>query len=65
VTTGIESFALKRAVRVFGLAPESQVGFPKLNPTMMLNNELSNGHSHICLLQDEDKYVKLCWDEIA
>ncbi|CAD8199102.1 unnamed protein product [Paramecium octaurelia] len=50
ITTGIEKFSLRRNCTLIGVAPEQAVSYPKLNPTKIEKNELSNGHSHIFLI---------------
>jgi hypothetical protein len=50
VTTGIEKFALRRGIKLIGVAPETEIAFPKLNPTTVQRNELSNGHTHLFML---------------
>ncbi|CAD8182487.1 unnamed protein product [Paramecium octaurelia] len=53
ITTGIEKFSLRRNCTLIGVAPESVVSYPKLNPTKIEKNELSNGHTHIFLIGGE------------
>lgn len=33
ITTGIEKFALRRGLKLIGVAPETEIKFPKLKPT--------------------------------
>ena len=37
-------------MKVIGVAPENCITFPKINPTSIDPNELTNGHSHLFLL---------------
>ncbi|KAM3140486.1 hypothetical protein pb186bvf_007466 [Paramecium bursaria] len=55
INSGIERFSIRRNCTLFGVAPESSISYPKLNPTKIDPNELSNGHTHLFLLQDEQK----------
>lgn len=50
ITTGIERYALRRGLKLIGIAPEKAISYPKLNPTSIQDNELSNGHTHMILL---------------
>ncbi|CAD8127926.1 unnamed protein product [Paramecium sonneborni] len=50
ITTGIEKYSLRRNCTLIGIAPEQAVSYPKLNPTKIEKNELSNGHTHIFLI---------------
>jgi hypothetical protein len=55
ISTGIEKYAIRRGVKLIGVAPENEVKYPKMNPTYVDPYEISNGHSHIFLLSNEDK----------
>jgi len=54
IECGIESFALRRKLTLIGVAPESEIEYPKINPTSKNWNELANGHTHLFLLCDKD-----------
>mmetsp|Transcript_14330 Transcript_14330/g.1286 ORF Transcript_14330/g.1286 Transcript_14330/m.1286 type:complete len:195 (-) Transcript_14330:370-954(-) len=55
IGTGIEKYTLRRGVKLFGVAPESEVKFPKINPTFVDPAELTNGHTNLFLLNDVDR----------
>lgn len=57
ITSGIEKFALRRGLKVVGVAPEASIKFPKVNPTNIEPTELSNGHTHIFLLSNKMSYI--------
>lgn len=54
IKTGIEPYTLRRDVKLIGVAPENEIKFPKINPTYVDPLELSNGHTHIFLLNNEE-----------
>jgi len=47
MASGIETYCLRRGVKLIGVFPESQVVMPKINPTEKQPNELTNGHTHL------------------
>ena len=53
VANGIEKYAMRRGVRLIGVAPENEIKFPKINPTQIEHNELANGHTHLFLLSNK------------
>ncbi|KRX07611.1 hypothetical protein PPERSA_11160 [Pseudocohnilembus persalinus] len=59
ISSGIEKYVLRRGVKLIGVAPEAEIKYPKINPTFIDPQELTNGHSHIFLLQntEENEYV--------
>ncbi len=54
LASGIEKFCLRRGVKLFGVAPENEVKYPKINPTSVDPMELANGHSHLALVNNPD-----------
>ena len=52
ISNGIEKHAIRRGLKLVGVAPESEVKYPKLNPTFVDPYEISNGHSHIFLMSN-------------
>ena len=50
IEVGIEAFAMRKNIKLIGVAPEKLVKFPKINPTSKDPFELTNGHSHLFLL---------------
>lgn len=62
--TGIETFTMRKNVKLVGVAPEGEILYPKINPTVRDPNELSNGHTHLFLLCNTDKR-KYTWGEEA
>lgn len=50
LASGIEKFALRRGIKFIGIAPESEIKFPKINPTQVDPMELANGHTHLFLV---------------
>jgi len=63
VTTGIEKFCIRKNVKLIGVAPESEILYPKVNPTERFDNELTNGHTHFILLADKKKEMR--WGDEA
>lgn len=63
IATGIEQYAIRRGVKLIGIAPENEIKFPKLNPTKSEPNELSNGHTHLFLLNSPKE--ELAWTQEA
>jgi len=64
VGSGIEKFCLWKNVPLIGVCPESQISYPKINPTKRNENELTNGHTHFFLIGD-DAGKKFAWGEEA
>eukprot|EP01017_Pseudomicrothorax_dubius_P048275 TRINITY_DN8761_c0_g1_i1.p1 TRINITY_DN8761_c0_g1~~TRINITY_DN8761_c0_g1_i1.p1 ORF type:complete len:436 (-),score=114.53 TRINITY_DN8761_c0_g1_i1:114-1421(-) len=62
--TGIEMFTMRKQVKLIGVAPEGEIQYPKINPTVREPNELSNGHTHLFLLCNTDKR-KYQWGDEA
>ena len=56
VSTGIESYCLRRKVPLIGVFPEDEIELPKINPTSISPNQLSNGHSHLFMLCKSKKW---------
>ena len=57
--TGIEKFCLRKNVKLMGVAPEHEIIYPRINPDVKKDNELTNGHTHFILLGDnKDSDVK-------
>lgn len=52
IDVGIETFAMRKNIKLIGVAPEKSVKFPKINPTSKDPYELTNGHSHLFLLSN-------------
>lgn len=55
IGTGVEKFALRRGVKLIGVAPENDIKYPKLNPTYVDPNEITVGHTHLFLLNNQEK----------
>lgn len=59
VKTGIEPNAIMKTLKLFGIAPEREIKYPKINPTITEQTELANGHSHLFIIADpNEKYDK-------
>ncbi|EGR27332.1 hypothetical protein IMG5_197670 [Ichthyophthirius multifiliis] len=43
---------------IIGVAPENQIKYPKINPSYIDPYEISNGHTHLFLLNDKDKNMQ-------
>jgi hypothetical protein len=41
-------------VKLFGVFPEHEISMPKINPTKIQPNELTNGHTHLFMKSDEE-----------
>jgi hypothetical protein len=54
ILTGIEKYAIRRGIKLIGVAPENEIKFPKINPTFTDPMELSNGHTHLFLLNNTE-----------
>ena len=63
VSTGIEKFCIRKNVKLIGVAPETKVSYPKVNPTDKSDNELTNGHTHFILLGTKGKSMR--WGDEA
>jgi hypothetical protein len=63
VSTGIEKFCIRKNVKLIGVAPESEILYPRVNPTERFDNELTNGHTHFILLNHKSK--ELHWEDEA
>jgi len=50
--SGIEKFCARKQVPLIGVAPEQEVIYPRINPNVKKDNELTNGHTHFVLLGD-------------
>ena len=61
--TGVERFCLRKNIELIGIAPESQIEYPKINPEPFSNTLLTNGHTHFILLGKDDKSLK--WGQEA
>lgn len=61
--TGVERFCLRKNIELIGIAPESQIEYPKINPEPFSSTLLTNGHSHFILLGKDDKSLK--WGQEA
>ena len=61
--TGIEKFCLRKNLTLIGIAPESKIEYPKINPEEFSNTLLTNGHTHFILLGKDDKTLN--WGQEA
>ena len=50
ISTGIEKYAMRRGVKLIGVAPEQEVKYPNQTSGFVDPYEISNGHTHIFLL---------------
>lgn len=41
-------------MNLIGVFPESQIAMPKINPTKIQPNELTNGHTHLFMKSDNE-----------
>ena len=57
ISTGIEKFCIRKNVKLIGVAPETEILYPKVNPSEKFDNELTNGHTHFVLLGDKKKEI--------
>lgn len=48
---------------MIGICPETEIAYPKINPTKRKENELTNGHTHFFLIGDEAAGRKFTWGE--
>lgn len=58
ISTGVEKYALRRGVKLIGVAPESQIKYPTSSGSFVDPYEISNGHTHIFLVNSKDKKEK-------
>jgi len=45
--TQIEKFCQRKGVVLIGCYPEAEVDYPRLNPALRSDKELTNGHTHL------------------
>lgn len=64
IGSGIEKFCLWKDVNLIGVSPESEIAYPKINPTKRNENELTNGHTHFFLIGEETG-TKFQWGQEA
>lgn len=50
--SGIEKFCARKQVPLIGVAPEQEIIYPRINPNVKKDNELTNGHTHFVLIGD-------------
>lgn len=55
--TGVERFCLRKNIELIGIAPESQIEYPKINPEAFSSTLLTNGHTHFILIGKDDKTI--------
>lgn len=55
--TGVERFCLRKNIELIGIAPESQIEYPKINPDSFSSTLLTNGHTHFILIGKDDKNI--------
>ena len=61
VESGIEKFCLRKNIDLIGIAPESQIDYPKADSNEFSESLLTNGHSHFILLRgDKVKWGDEC-----
>ena len=48
--SGMEKFCMRKHLNLIGVAPEREVIYPRINPNVKKDNELTNGHTHFVLL---------------
>jgi hypothetical protein len=61
VESGIEKFCLRKNIDLIGIAPESQIDYPKADNNEFSESLLTNGHSHFILLRGD----KVKWGDEA
>lgn len=54
IKSGLESYCIKRHLELIGVFPQNQVLMPKINPTQIFANELTNGHTYLFGIEDKD-----------
>jgi hypothetical protein len=42
----LERFCQRKGVTLIGVCPEAEVDYPRLNPVLRKDSELTNGHTH-------------------
>ncbi|CAD8140538.1 unnamed protein product [Paramecium pentaurelia] len=57
ISTGIEKYVIRRGVKLIGVAPEQEVKYPNQNTGFIDPFEISNGHTHIFLLNNKEKMM--------
>lgn len=58
-STGIETFCQRRGIKLIGVNYENKVKYPKVKPTEIDNNQLSNGHTHLFLFQQKNDDIDI------
>lgn len=48
--SGIEKFADRKKLALIGVAPEHEIIYPRINPNVKKDNELTTGHTHFFLI---------------
>ena len=48
--SGIEKFCDRKQLPLLGVAPEHEIIYPRINPNIKKNNELTSGHTHFILI---------------
>ena len=61
VESGIEKFCLRKNIDLIGIAPESQIDYPKADNNEFSESLLTNGHSYFILLRGD----KIKWGDEA
>ena len=61
VESGIEKFCLRKSIDLIGIAPESQIDYPKADNNEFSESLLTNGHTHFILLRGD----KVKWGDEA
>ena len=61
VESGIEKFCLRKSIDLIGIAPESQIDYPKADNNEFSESLLTNGHTHFILLRGD----KIKWGDEA
>ncbi|CAD8138345.1 unnamed protein product [Paramecium octaurelia] len=57
ISTGIEKYVIRRGVKLIGVAPEQEVKYPNQSTGFIDPYEISNGHTHIFLLNNKEKMM--------
>jgi len=53
LNTGVEKFCIRKNIHLIGVAPETMIEYPILNPEAFSNKMLTNGHTHFILIPGE------------
>lgn len=53
ICTGIEKHCLRRNVPLIGVFPELDVTFPKIHPSKLPDNQVTDGHTHLFMVTDK------------